>query len=165
MKRIFLGIVMLNVGLVSFVSAQSLEPQVFATSGTHYENASGQLDFTIGECLTSTYVGSSYMVTQGFHQPRPSFNGDAVQENESFVFNIYPNPATNYIVFSTTDPNITDYTVDLIDNLGQVVQNKLFYGNNQQMDISTLAAGNYHLRITFLDNKINSFTIIKTTNH
>ena len=49
--------------------------------------------------------------------------------------------------------------------LGQVIESKNLSGNIQQIDISTLSAGNHHLRLTYKLHQTNSFTIIKTTNH
>ena len=147
---------------ITMLQSQSLTPQVYASSGSHYTSAAAQLSFTIGEPLTSTYTGATTMVTQGFHQPDKNTAG--INENEDFIFNIYPNPTQNYVTISYSDESIKKYTVDLIDQLGQIVATRILTGNNQQIDVSTLAAGNYHLRVTYLQNKSNSFTIIKTTN-
>ena len=143
--------------------AQSLTPQVFASSGTHYTSASAQLSFTIGEPLTSSYTSGTVMVTQGFHQPEQNTSG--IEENKPFAFNVYPNPTQDFITIAIKDASIDQYTVDLIDQWGQVIASRKLTGDNQQVDVSALAAGTYHLRLTYLQNKSNSFTIIKTTLH
>jgi hypothetical protein len=162
MKKAILSLGVLMLCGLPILRAQSLTPQVYASSGAHYSSAGAQLSFTIGEPLTSSYTGASVSVTQGFHQPE---NGSAgISENEDFVFNVYPNPTQNYVTISTTNENIQQYQLDLIDQLGQVVKSQLMQGNNQQVDVSTFAAGNYHLRLTYLKNQVNSFTIIKVSN-
>ena len=163
MKKLILTIgVVVFIG-IPIVQSQSLTPQVFASSGTHYTSASSQLSFTIGEPLTSSYTAGSTTVTQGFHQPEIKYAG--IEHNDDFVFNVYPNPVQDYINITITDESINQYSMEIIDQLGQIIESKVLSGNNQQVDISTLSAGNYHLRITYKQNKTNSFTIIKTTNH
>jgi len=57
-------------GLLSFaVAAQSLSPEVIASSGDYYENANASLSWTLGEIATETYSGGSNILTQGFQQP------------------------------------------------------------------------------------------------
>ena len=162
MKKLILSVGLGMLLGITTLQSQSLTPQVYASSGSHFTSAAAQLSFTIGEPLTSTYTGATTMVTQGFHQPDKNTAG--INQNEDFVFNIYPNPTQNYIIISYSDESIKNYTVDLIDQLGQVLATRVLSGNNQQIDVSTLAAGNYHLRVTYLQNKSNSFTVIKTTN-
>ncbi|MBC8488731.1 MAG: hypothetical protein H8D45_22130 [Bacteroidetes bacterium] len=57
-------------GLLSFaVAAQSLSPEVIASSGDYYENANASLSWTLGEIATETYSNASNILTQGFQQP------------------------------------------------------------------------------------------------
>lgn len=51
------------------VSAQSLSPQVIASSGGFFSNGSGSLSWTLGETMTETFTGGSNQLTQGFQQP------------------------------------------------------------------------------------------------
>jgi hypothetical protein len=57
-------------GLLSFaVAAQSLSPEVIASSGDYYENANASLSWTLGEIATETYSAGGSILTQGFQQP------------------------------------------------------------------------------------------------
>lgn len=51
------------------LSAQSLSPQVIASSGGYYSNGSGSLSWTLGETMTETFTSGSPQLTQGFQQP------------------------------------------------------------------------------------------------
>ena len=143
------------------ISAQSLTPVVYASAGSHYTNSTGQMSYTIGEPLTSSYTNTT-MVTQGFHQPEQNSSG--VHNNPDFVFTVYPNPSTGYISIVSNNPAIEEFGLELINNLGQILMFKNISGNMQEVNVSELAPGTYHLRITYMNNQSNSFTIIKTTN-
>lgn len=68
MKK-FIGLSLLSSIFAWQVGAQSLSPQVIASSGGYYSNAAGSLSFTVGETVTQTYTSGSNMLTQGFQQP------------------------------------------------------------------------------------------------
>lgn len=162
MKKLTYYLLLFITTIISEANGQSLTPQVYAANGTHYSNATGQLSFTIGEPLTSTYSGASYTVTQGFHQPER--NNSGIDDETDFAFTVFPNPSQDFITISTTNKGLDHFTIDLVNNLGELVRSQNISGNNQKIDLSTFAAGTYHLRINYLTNKTNSFTIIKTTN-
>lgn len=51
------------------ICAQSLTPQVIASSGAYQSNAAGSLSFTIGESNIQTLTSANNILTQGFQQP------------------------------------------------------------------------------------------------
>jgi hypothetical protein len=53
------------------VSAQ----EVVVTQGDSYSNASGNIDFTIGEVIINTETDGNNDLTQGFHQTNWNFLG------------------------------------------------------------------------------------------
>ncbi len=62
---IFLSVVLLPF----FLSAQSVSPQVVASSGDYYQGTNASLSWTLGEIATETYSNGSIILTQGFQQP------------------------------------------------------------------------------------------------
>lgn len=63
------GVVRLCCGLSASMHAQTLSPQVMASSGGFQSNAAGSLSFTIGEPNTQTLASANEILTQGFQQP------------------------------------------------------------------------------------------------
>jgi len=47
--------------------------EVVSTQGDSYTNASGSIDFTIGEVVINTGTGGTNDLTQGFHQTNWNF--------------------------------------------------------------------------------------------
>ena len=62
-----------------------------------------------------------------------------------YQFNIYPNPATDYLVIETNDLTVTD--IQIFDVLGRQVKTFMITGNNHQYSISDLAGGTYFIKI------------------
>ena len=88
------------------VSAQ----EVVATQGDSYSNASGNIDFTIGEVVINTGTDGTNDLTQGFHQTNWNFLGveDFAPNYEAII---YPNPTSDVLnIRTSTFENVT-YTV------------------------------------------------------
>ena len=66
------------------VSAQ----EVVSTQGDSYSNASGSIDFTIGEVVIKTGTDGTNDITQGFHQTNWNFLGveDHAPSYEATIF-------------------------------------------------------------------------------
>jgi len=56
-------------GMAMIANAQSVSPEVIATSGDYYENANISISWSLGEVVTETFTGASIILTQGFQQP------------------------------------------------------------------------------------------------
>ena len=71
---------------------------------------------------------------------------------------VFPNPASDVLSIQTTEPI---QELKIYNSLGQKVLSSKNI-DNQQIDISRLPVGNYHLHLT-IDNKIakNQFSIIR----
>ena len=62
--------------LFSLLTTLSVSAQeVVATQGDSYSNASGNIDFTIGEVVINTGTDGTNDLTQGFHQTNWNFLG------------------------------------------------------------------------------------------
>ena len=71
--------------------------------------------------------------------------------NTSLAFNIYPNPAKNFISVSLVTTNALQYKIVLTDILGKEIKTINFFQNNKQqnirMDISELNSGIYFISV------------------
>ncbi|PZX13815.1 putative secreted protein (Por secretion system target) [Breznakibacter xylanolyticus] len=62
--------------------------------------------------------------------------------------NVYPNPAKEYIIIESADYNdILNYTVDLLNLNGVVLQSSKFNSQQIKFNLNSLSAGTYMLRI------------------
>ena len=150
--------------LVAFVgfkaTAQTLHPTVIATSGTSFNDGTNQLDWTMGETVTSTLTSGSDMLTQGFHQPDLLIT--AIENpTETVMVNIFPNPTASTIQVQLQDiTNAT--TIELYSNDGKLITSQKITSTATQIDMSSYAAGTYLLSIKNKNASNNTYQIIKS---
>jgi len=139
------------------MSAQSLTPQVIASTGGFSSNANGSLSYTVGEMtMVQTFSANNNILTQGFQQPNDVSVGllDITQDDfGSFV--VYPNPAVDNTYLAFQMPEAGRVTISLYDMLGQKVSD-VYAGNYEngkvtaQANVQTLAAAEYFMTLTFV---------------
>lgn len=162
MKKVLLITVGVFCGFASLL-AQSLTPQVIASSGTIYSNASSSIEFTIGEVATSTLTAGGNTLTQGFHQPEIRF-ASLEDYSNNYAFNLYPNPTEQFITVESTKED--DMQVHLYDANGKVILVSSVFQQKITVDLQTLAAGSYILMVTKKSGEpLHSYTVIKKSSY
>lgn len=150
--------------LSSIGMAQSVEPQVIASSGTSYAVGSDQLSFTIGEPLITTYAQGANIITQGFHQPHLLVTAVEPVEMSDLSILAFPNPTSNVINIKI-DGNTAGLNIGVYDLNGRMLMCIPYQnGQLQTIDLSHLAAATYSLRITEKNLKPRSTHLIQKTN-
>lgn len=137
------------------VSAQ----EVVSTQGDSYSNASGSIDFTIGEVVIKTGTDGTNDITQGFHQTNWNFLG--VEDHApSYEATIYPNPTEDVLnIRTSTFENVT-YT--LYDAQGKLIMQNILSGEQTPIQVSQLALGSYSLTLSNETQNLKIFKLIKT---
>lgn len=163
MKRAELLIIAF-LGVLS-VNAQSVSPEVIASSGDHYMQTNAQLSWTIGEVIIETFTATNSIITQGFHQhEEESIPGFENNLPAYLGVHIYPNPSTEFIIVELEN-NGMHLTVELFDMTGKLVGYKSVpaFQNKVELNVREFANANYLLRINFMNNKyVASYSIQKT---
>jgi hypothetical protein len=132
--------------------------EVVSTQGDSYSNASGSLDFTIGEVIINTGTDGTNDLTQGFHQTNWNFLGvdDFAPNYEAIV---YPNPTSAMLnIRTSTFENVT-YT--LYDALGKRVMQDKLSAEQTPIQVSQLAPGSYSLTLNNETQNLKTFKLIK----
>ena len=145
--------------LLAAVSASAQE--VVSTQGDSYSNASGSIDFTIGEVIINTVTDGTNDITQGFHQSNWNFVGmeDHFPSYEAIIF---PNPTEDVLNIRTSSFENVTYT--LYDAQGKLVlQNKLS-AEQTPIQVGLLDPGAYSLTLNNETHNLKTFKLIKTPN-
>ena len=129
-------------------TAQSLDRQLVASTGSTATSANFQLDFSVGDLVVSTATSANYLLTQGFHQSTDfstSIPLIAAEGNDLFIF---PNPTRDAITLQWSRDPLARYAVRVFDLLGQCVMSVgSITGNQRVLDLSALAAGAYSVHV------------------
>ena len=142
------------------LNAQSLTPQVIASTGGFSSNANGSLSYTVGEMtMVQTFSANNNILTQGFQQPNDNVLGllDVTQDDfGSFV--VYPNPAVDQTTYGFEMPEAGRVSIALYDVLGQKVSD-LYSANydagkvTAQANVNEYASGVYFVTMTFVSSR------------
>jgi len=138
------------------VSAQ----EVLSTQGDSYSNASGSIDFTLGEVVIVTGIDGNNDLTQVFHQTNWNFLGVDNHE-QNFEATVYPNPMGTELYIQTENFEFMSYV--LYDATGRIVAENKLNALQTGIDVSTFAPSSYSLVLQDENqNKIKTFKLIKT---
>ena len=137
------------------VSAQ----EVVSTQGDSYSNASGNIDFTIGEVIIGTGTDGTNDLTQGFHQTNWNFLGveDFAPNYEAII---YPNPTEDVLNIRTSSFDNVTYT--LYDAQGKLIMQNVLSAVQTPIQVSQLAPGNYSLTLNNQIQNLKTFKLVKT---
>ena len=145
--------------LFSLLTTLSVSAQeVVATQGDSYSNASGNIDFTIGEVIINTGTDGSNDLTQGFHQTNWNFVG-LEDHSPSYEATIYPNPTSEVLNIKTSTFENVTYT--LYDAQGKLVMQDILSAEQTPIQVSQLAPGSYSLTLNNQTQNLKTFKLIK----
>ena len=137
------------------VSAQ----EVVSTQGDSYSNASGSIEFTIGEVVINTGSDGTNDLTQGFHQTNWNFVG--VEDHApNFEAIIFPNPTEDILNIRTSMFENVTYT--LYDAQGKLVLQDVLSAEQTPIQVSQLAPGSYSLTLNNETQNLKTFKLVKT---
>ncbi|MEJ6796004.1 MAG: T9SS type A sorting domain-containing protein [Flavobacteriales bacterium] len=136
------------------VSAQ----EVVSTQGDSYSNASGNIDFTIGEVIINTGTDGTNDLTQGFHQTNWNFLG-VDDHGQNYEATIFPNPTSDLLnIRTSTFENVT-YT--LYDAKGKLILHNILSAEQTPIQVSQLAPGIYSITLNNGIHNLKTFKLIK----
>lgn len=154
MKRIF---------LTAFVcvSAFSFAQNVVNSNGQTVSGGGYSVDYSVGEVVTQTISNGTNVATQGFLQPL--LHTTLIKQNDDKLsVVVYPNPTSQKLNVLFSGNEKSDVKFVLNDVSGKTVLSKLVSPDQNSIDVSNLAAGEYILSLTnTLNGKTNSYKIIK----
>jgi hypothetical protein len=151
------------ISIISFSAiSQNLSPELVSSSGTHFSNATYQLDWSLGECVTTTHSADNYVITQGFHQENYSISVGITDCNTSIDITVYPNPTTDFITINITSDNLKNVSnLRLTDTNGKVLLQEKVNEIETFLNFSEYASGVYFLSIKNNNQLITSYKIVK----
>jgi hypothetical protein len=146
--------------LFSLLATGSVSAQeVVSTQGDSYSNASGSIEFTLGEVIIATGTDGTNDLTQGFHQTNWNFLG--VEDHApNYEATIFPNPTQDVLNIRTSAFDNVTYT--LYDAQGKLVLQDILSAEQTPIQVSQLAPGSYSLTLKNETQNLKTFKLVKT---
>lgn len=136
------------------LNAQVLSRDVVCAGGDVVSTPQLSIVLTIGEAFggTQTNASSNRTITVGFLQPDIELR-EILDRDLSKNLTVFPNPTTDgFIKLGLNRVADANYTIDVIDVIGRVLQStKLFVSNSNllyvPLNVSFLSKGTYFIRV------------------
>jgi hypothetical protein len=145
-------------------SAQSLDRQVIGSTGGYTETGNLSVSYTVGETVIETAEAGTIVLTQGFQQPDEQFIGIEVA-GTGIAITAYPNPTEGIIILDIRTVNPEQLTIAVFDAAGrQVLSSEMLQVHTEAkhpMDFSSLAAGNYLIRLSAAEGSASTLKVLK----
>lgn len=128
------------------------------SSGGDATGTGGSVSYSIGQIdYTSNSNGASY--NEGVQQPYEFFVTVGLEELNNLSIELFPNPVTDELTIKTIE--FDDLGFQLFDNSGKIILFGQLQSEEHQLNVSQLAAGEYHLRINNSTSNIGTYQLIK----
>ena len=134
--------------------------EVVSASGASFKQSTGYISYTIGEIVTSTYIGTGNIINQGFHQTGlPKSWPSSVETLPDFAMSVFPNPVNDLLNIQVEVIQNMQYS--LHDVTGVLIDRGLILDERTEIDFSQLSPAIYILRVFDDNQQIRIFQIVK----
>lgn len=133
--------------------------EVISTTGNFFENTAGSVSFTIGECLTQTFVSANLTMTQGFQQHFYITTDITDGKGYDCLIMAFPNPAKEFVIIKVEKYTGLFYVI--YDINGVLLERKEIVGSESQINLENLNPSIYMLKIFNNEKEVKAFKIIK----
>lgn len=152
----------LTAAVFLFIGNIGFGQQATSSSGGEYTSGLYVLNYTIGESVIETLIGSS-ILTQGFHQSKLTVSSIYEYRNLRAKIHLYPNPTTSNLNIMIA-ANAKNYNVMVINMFGKILKDeKVWLGESPTViDFNDFKPGVYLVRI--IDHQrivLQTFKVVK----
>lgn len=140
-----------------FLPAQ--QHQVISTAGGSFENSSGSISFTVGECIIATHSSNDIIITQGFQQAKLTIVNIPDLKFFDFEISAYPNPVKDFVILRIEKPQ--GFTYKICDMSGRIIKIGNILSTESEISFSDLSPSIYIIKLYRSEEEIEAFKIIK----
>jgi len=153
-------IALLATGLLWAGLAQAQESA--NASGGDATGSGGTVAYSVGQVVYNTNTDASGTVSQGVQQAYEIFTV-GIQETElNISLSVFPNPTADNLTLQIGNYNNEQFSYQLFDMQGKLLNNGLVNTQQTQINTSTLPPATYFINLVNQENEpVQSFKIIK----
>jgi hypothetical protein len=138
---------------IFFPGITAFAQQVIASTGYSGSTAGLVVDWTLGEPVIDTYVGSAIALTQGMHQPSVLVTHLQNLTGSDFAVRTFPNPVNQILFIEICQGGPGVFWYELFDVTGRKMLGKAMQSNTEEIDTGGISPGVYFIRIFSTDSE------------
>ncbi len=131
------------------------------TTGQDAKGAGGEVSWSVGQVLYSTFLESGGVLSQGVQQPFELYTISETDDLKSSLMRAYPNPASNSLIISTESQLNGNLKWQLFNLEGSVLLEEIMSESITRINIESFQSGIYFLKISENEKIVKHFKVIK----
>ena len=135
-----------------------------SSSGGEASGDGGTVSYSVGQVVYSTHSGTTGSVSEGIQQPYEISVIIGLEETGiNLNISAFPNPTTDYLILKIADDAHQEsrFTITLYDLNGRVIEQQIVVSNETAIDMASLNAATYIIKVTSENEEVKTFKIIK----
>ena len=135
-----------------------------SSSGGEASGDGGTVSYSVGQVVYSTHSGTTGSVSEGIQQPYEISVIIGLEETGiNLNISAFPNPTTDYLILKIADDAHQEsrFTITLYDLNGRVIEQQVVVSNETAIDMTSLNAATYILKVDNENQEVKTFKIIK----
>lgn len=138
-------------------SLSSLAQETTDATGGEAFGSGGTANYSVGQVLFSTVTGTTGIASEGVQQPYELFTVGLNELGIKVEITAYPNPTSDYLIVTTTTPEMQLLDLSLYDEQGKQLLSEQITQEETILQLDKLAPATYFLKVT--DQQLNYSTI------
>ena len=164
MKKIEVLTISTLILLLSLQSQILLAQSGTVSTGHVATGTGGTVEYTVGQVVYVTAIGSNGSVSAGIQQPFVIQAITAIDNKDiNLIYTLYPNPTSDHIILNIenqiVDPDGSYYTI--YDVKGEVVKNGQIIGRETHIQMKELKSATYLIKTYLNKEDAKIFRVIK----
>jgi hypothetical protein len=134
--------------------------QTISTGGGDISGGGESVAYSLGQVFYTSSTGTDGSVLRGVEQPYEIFTLSITEVSNQLTFTVFPNPTAKELVI-TTDVLNQQLGYELYDMNSKLIQKGDISAYETTLDLNSLPASAYFLKVYQNDTQVKSFKIIK----
>ncbi|MFN5183968.1 MAG: T9SS type A sorting domain-containing protein [Bacteroidota bacterium] len=148
--------------VLSFLGiSMSYAQESFNASGKDASGSGGTVNYSVGQIVYTTNIGSSGSSAQGVQHAYEILTLSKDETLFSYSISLFPNPATDNLILNVGGYKNEAINYFIYDLQGKKIKTGNIESNQSIIDISQINNGVYYMDINKENKKVQSFKIIK----
>jgi len=150
--------------LLCFAFSTLYAQQVVNTSGGKLIGEEGEVSYSIGGVVYSSYSGTGATIIEGIQLPYEVVVSTSIGSVESIDLkvDVAPNPTAGKLILTVKNGNILPLNFVLSDSQGSVIEKGVVSSENYYLSLETVQNGVYFLSVSNKEaTLVKSFKILK----
>lgn len=148
--------------LFCFIGLETSAQNSVNTAGGDATGNGGSAAFSVGQVTYTSNSSTTGKISQGVQQAYEIYSLGLNEEKQDLILSLYPNPTFDCIILDFNSTELLNYTVQLTDIQGRLLQQIQIHKNNTEINLNDLPSASYFIVLTQEKSVVKTFKVVKS---